>query len=55
MERAEQRQSLMCSAIELKGQAPESKLDNGLISNHAYSVTDAKMVEANGVKHHLVR
>ena len=55
MERAEQRQSLMCSAIELKGQAPESKMDNGLITNHAYSVTDAKKIVAGDNTYHLVR
>ena len=56
MEKATERESLMCCSInQTSGMAAETKLSNGLIMGHAYSVTDAKRVQTRYGAVELVR
>jgi len=55
MVRAEERLSLMCASVQNKGHAGEGKTDNGLVTNHAYSITDSRKVQSSGQQLQLVR
>ena len=44
LQKAQERQSLMCCSIEAAPNEVEAKLENGLIKGHAYTVTDIKRV-----------
>lgn len=47
LQKAQERQSLMCCSIEAKPNEVEAKLDNGLIKGHAYTITAVKKVCLN--------
>ena len=53
MQRAMQRESLMCCSIEAKPNQIEAKLNNGLVKGLAYSVTGVRTVNAR-TRHSLV-
>jgi len=55
LQKAEERQSLMCCSIEAKPNEIEAKLDNGLIKGHAYTVTKLQKVNAKGSEVELIR
>ena len=51
LQKAQERQSLMCCSIEAAPNEVEAKLDNGLIKGHAYTITDIKKLH----EHKLIR
>lgn len=53
--KAQERQSLMCCSIEAKPNEVESKLANGLIKGHAYTITSVQTVNAGGRSFDLIR